>query len=143
MRKISDFLQERIHLFCSTHSEVAAVFLFGSHGTPAERETSDVDLALLFRAGQIPDLRREMQLADELSRIFGRDDIDIVVLNKAPLFLCSRVVRDGTIICEKDYIVVSDFLENVYRYGPDDEVRRRRFSQEYDAALKEAFGKNG
>lgn len=142
-RTISDSLRSGVGLFCGSHPEVAAVFLFGSHGTPAERESSDIDLALLFRPGQTPDLRREMQLADEFSRIFRRDDIDLVVLDKAPLFLCRRVVLEGTIVQENDYMVASDFLERVYRFGPEYEFRRSQFCREYDAALKGAYGING
>jgi len=141
-RHISDSLQSGISLFCSTHPEVAAVFLFGSQGTPQAREASDIDLALLFSPGKVPDLHGEMQLADELSRIFKRDDIDLVVLDKAPLFLGRRVVMEGAIIQETDYIAVSDFLERVFRFGPDYEYRQRQFYREYDAALKEAYSRN-
>ena len=116
-RTISDSLRSGVSLFCSSHPEVAAVFLFGSYGTPAEREKSDIDLALLFRPGQIPVLRREMQLTDELCRIFRRDDIDLVVLDKAPLFLSRRIVPEGAILYEDDYNDVND--REIYRLIPE------------------------
>ena len=141
-RHITESLRSGVSRFCQDHPEVAAVFLFGSQGTPAERANSDIDLALLFLPGKIPDLRGEMQLTDDLSRIFGRDDIDLVVLDKAPMFLLRRVVIEGMILIETDYLVVSDFLEMVYRFGPDYDYRRRQFCRDYDAALKEAYGKN-
>ena len=142
-RQVESKLLAGVEVFCAKHDEIAAVYLFGSYGTAETNRFSDVDLGLLFHAGAVPDLRREMELEAEFCAILQRDDLDLVILNKAPLHLCYRVIDEGQILVEKDYVVTSDFIEHTLRYFLDFDVDRRRFNADYDAALKEAYSESG
>ena len=64
---------------------------------------SDVDIAVLLRETctrqEAFDLR--LEIIGGLMRIFGADDVDVIVLNEAPLALQYRVLRDLPVkLCE-------------------------------------------
>lgn len=133
----------KIKSLCDERSDIAAVFLFGSFGTENETRFSDIDLAVLFYQGCVPDLREEMNLADLFSVALARDDVDLVVLNKAPLALRYRAAAEGELIFERDYAYTSDFLAATYKFFLDYDIDRRRLAMEYNRALKEAYGRHG
>lgn len=136
-------IKERITLLCEGHPEIAAVFLFGSHGTSYETKFSDIDLGVLFSPDCVPDLRGEMYFADLFSMAIEREDVDLVILNKAPLPLRYRIVAEGVLIFERDYYYTSDFLAFTYRLFLDYNIDYRLFMREYGRSLKEAYGING
>lgn len=88
--------------FADRESDMVCIYLFGSLARNDARPDSDVDLALLYR--QMPSatlLAPELQLAGELERHLGRP-VDLVVLNRAPVDLIHRVLRDGVLVLERD-----------------------------------------
>ncbi len=67
--------------------KVTAAYLFGSRASGRPTPLSDVDVGILMD-GDLADMesfRIEMNLLGELQKIFKTDNIDLVVLNKAPL----------------------------------------------------------
>lgn len=72
--------------------EPAAIYLFGSFGTPAARPDSDIDLALLPPAPLPPDdtFAAAGMLADHLGR-----HVDLVDLTRASTVLAKEVLRTG------------------------------------------------
>ena len=82
--------------------EVAAAYLFGSLARGEDRRDSDIDLAVLFRESPPKVLVGPVSaLHDRLERALGRE-IDLVVLNGAPVDLVHRVLRDGVLVNERD-----------------------------------------
>ena len=68
-------------------SKVIAAYLFGSQASGRPTPLSDVDIGILMD-GDLADMesfRIEKSLLGELQKIFKTDNIDLVVLNKAPL----------------------------------------------------------
>ncbi len=81
-------------------SEIAAVYLFGSVARGTARPGSDVDLGLLYTedpprtlAGLGLDLENDLERLLELP-------VQVVVLNRAPVDLVVRVLRDGKLLFE-------------------------------------------
>ena len=89
-------------LFAAEPVDVA--YLFGSVARGDTGPLSDVDVALLLRPGVSReaafDLRLRMMAA--LGRMFDTDEIDVIVLNDAPLLLQHRVLRDGKVLFCRD-----------------------------------------
>lgn len=79
-----------------------AAYLYGSFARGEETAGSDVDLGLLYRT---PPARRlestPRLLEDALERELGRV-VEAVVLNDAPPDLVHRVLRDGTVLLDRD-----------------------------------------
>ncbi len=79
--------------------EVLDAYVFGSVGRGAAGAHSDVDVAVYLDA-PTPDLVGSI-LAD-LMQALGRNDVDLVILNRAPPVLYHRVLRDGLRVLTRD-----------------------------------------
>lgn len=119
--------------------DIVAVWIFGSYGTPEQTPLSDVDLAVLFRPGTHPDPKRELRLAADITEIVREDDLNLVVLNHAPVTLQMRVLESGRPLYESDSAAVSDFVERVAKLYGDFAPDLLRFHDEYDDSLREAY----
>ena len=82
---------------------VAAAWQFGSTVQGAAHADSDIDVAVLLRAGvPAPALLERGRIADVLAAALGSADIDLVVLDEAPLELRAAVVGGGHLIVRID-----------------------------------------
>lgn len=134
-----DKLINKIKCFFSKKQNIAAVYLFGSFGTEYENKFSDIDLGIIFMPGVLMGLQDELDLEARLSLYLKTDNIDLVNLNKAPLYLRFQAITDGKLIYEKDYIATSNFIENTYRYYFDYSYHLKIMKQERTKSLKEAY----
>lgn len=75
-------------------------YLFGSRARGEEDEHSDADVAVLLygRRG----LLEQERLADRLARALGVEDVDLIVLDEAPLELRGRVIQEGRVLYSAD-----------------------------------------
>jgi uncharacterized protein YutE (UPF0331/DUF86 family)/predicted nucleotidyltransferase len=96
-------LDARIVECVSAHARgVAAVYLFGSMARGDDTGSSDIDIGILFTTAPPRTLDGQpYALGGELERALGRD-VDVVVLNDAPVDLRSRVLRDGRLVVDAD-----------------------------------------
>jgi hypothetical protein len=124
-----------LRAYLATQEEVVLAYLFGSQARGEAGPHSDVDIAVLLR-GQPDDdrsLDARMDLGAALSALLGRNDVDVVILNQAPLALAYRVLRDGVLLLCRDedariaytWRTVSEYLD----YEP--------FLRRYERALLE------
>jgi hypothetical protein len=76
---------------------VVLAYLFGSQAAGRITPLSDVDLAVLFPTSVAPQerFRRQLDLIGDCGHLFGRNDVDVVVLNEAPPLLAFEVVSKG------------------------------------------------
>jgi predicted nucleotidyltransferase len=83
--------------------DLVCAYLFGSVARGDDRLGSDVDLAVLFRDDPPRTLAGlHLDLADRLTGVLGGRRVDLVVLNRAPVDLVHRVLRDGVLLLERD-----------------------------------------
>lgn len=114
---------EKVRGFCQKREEIIALYIFGSYGTYEQPPLSDIDLAILYRS--IPKIEEELDFEVKISEIFERDDIDIVILNKAPIDIQIEVLSKGEIIYCSDELLLTEFKERVfYQYGDYEPILR-------------------
>ena len=127
--------------FFQSRVEIAAVYLFGSFGTEVEHPQSDIDLGIVFT--RLVNLQEELELDVALSLHVCHDRIDLVNLNRAPIALQFRAIREGMLVYEGDYYKHSDFIELVIKTYPDYAVKYAIFAHDYEQALKEEYDNHG
>ena len=115
--KMNIFLPAIEQYFAALDGVVLA-YLFGSHARGGTGPLSDIDIVVLLRANctcqEAFDLR--LEYIGGLMRIFGEDDVDVIVLNEAPLALQYRVLRDGRYLCRDRQAMIEHRARTVSYY---------------------------
>ena len=84
--------------------EIAVVaYLFGSAIKP-HKFKGDLDIALLVEEEALREgvIRVQTRIYLKLRRLLGRDDIDVVILNRASPLLKYAAISEGVLVYEKD-----------------------------------------
>ena len=100
---------EHLKSYFSGRPEILLAYLFGSAVTKRTHNLSDVDLAIYSE----PTLMRKLNnkepygyqaaILSDLKSLLQRDDIDLVILNRANALLAYEVVRSGeNIFCRSE-----------------------------------------
>jgi hypothetical protein len=94
-------IEQALREFFATDGEgIVAAYLFGSVARGAATARSDVDIAVLYEVappatidGLPADLERRIE------KLVGRP-VQVIVLNRAPVDLVHRVLRDGVLVLD-------------------------------------------
>ncbi len=109
---------------------VLGVFLFGSQADGTTTPRSDIDLAVLFDRDLTLDEELTFQVA-VCDTLGAYDNVDIVNLHRASLPFRFRAIA-GKLLYERDYVRVSDFVEQTL-------VEQRDFAPRAQMALRDYF----
>lgn len=119
-----------------SEEDVAAAYIFGSRVDGSEIPSSDIDLAVLFK--KPPDFKQELDLGARLE-LKLRCEVDVLNLNCASINLAFRAISCGTLIYEKEPIVLSDYLEHLFGSYQDFRPKFEIFLREYNQSLREYY----
>ncbi len=99
MVEIPGLEHNRLRNVCK-QGNLSLVILFGSHSRGQADKNSDLDLAVLVDKKSINDAL-EFSLLTTFVDLVRRDNLDLVLLNRADPLLQSQVARYGTLLYEK------------------------------------------
>lgn len=122
-------------------SEVIAVYLYGSHAEGHANALSDMDIGVLVRDGLAKERLWETEdaLAADLGRALCTDNVDLIVLNLAPLRIRYEVITRGEVLYSADDGARADFESYSLRRYWD----FKKYLEEYDRCfltrIKEAL----
>lgn len=91
---------DELKSFCLKY-KISLLILFGSYGTAKFNNNSDVDLAVIGEDLGLIKLN-QMDILNELAKIFNNREIDLIVLNYADSLLKFNIANDGKPIYEKE-----------------------------------------
>ncbi len=87
----------------SAPSDVVSAYLFGSHAHGTAHRESDVDLGVVLRDDVADDAKKRValvrRLGSDLIRATHRDDLQLVLLNRAPPELCMAALAGVRLYC--------------------------------------------
>ena len=117
-------LIEKARQVLSGAENIAAAYVFGSIVRGRLTPFSDLDLAILFREGFVPNTLGILELRETLTSTLGID-VDIACLNTAGPILVLQVLRKGEKIIEHDTYALAQFvIRAVNAYDDLKRVRR-------------------
>ena len=95
---------ERLSGALAPREEILEAYLFGSHARGGARPDSDIDVAVYIDEAIADDGHwgYRAELTTDLMVALGTNEVDVVVLNKAPILLYHRVLRDGIRLLSRD-----------------------------------------
>ena len=97
-------LTKRLAELLDSREEILEAYLFGSHARGQAQPHSDVDVAVYIDHARADDtgFGYRANLTTDLMAGLGCNDVDVVVLNRAPPLLYHRVLRDGVRLLARD-----------------------------------------
>ena len=97
--RIPEDLCRSIINFARKHTEVVAIYLFGSIATAKDRSGSDIDVAMMVRIPMkgMPRVRLETSLSNLLKR-----DVDLIIFGEATPLLHHQILKYGCLVYESD-----------------------------------------
>jgi hypothetical protein len=117
----------------SAFPEVVAVYLFGSAARGTRGKRSDVDIAVLTRARGTSH-RRSRSLVEYVQAAcdaLKTDNVDVVLLNRAPIALRHEVFREGKPLLVRDPEALTRFRLESSREYLDTIPLRRMFEEAF------------
>jgi hypothetical protein len=111
----------------ASRPEVLVAYLFGSHARGKPTPISDVDIAVLLSEA-VPHesyLDYRIALMRELTKIFGSDEVQVVILNQAPPLLAYKVIVEGKPLFCRDEVARLRFRTDATRRYLDTKALRR------------------
>ncbi|MBI4366087.1 MAG: nucleotidyltransferase domain-containing protein [Deltaproteobacteria bacterium] len=81
---------------------IGTIYLFGSRAKGKAAVSSDVDIAVLYEADQVPDARTLLDLRENLAAHLQVDRVDLVLLNRANPILKYQVFRYGKCLLNRN-----------------------------------------
>ena len=101
-KKIPEDIYKRIDLLSDLFlkdSNIIFAYLFGGLARDKRKPLSDVDLGIYVKNSKRLNF---LSLFRKISQILGTDEIDLVVLNSAPISLAGRILKNKKILIDKD-----------------------------------------
>ena len=103
--------------------EVIFAYLFGGLARGSRNPLSDVDIAVFLERGRDGSNTR-MSLFEALTDALGTSELDLLILNSAPISIVGRVLQNRRVLFDRD-----PFFRHRY-----ESAKRREF---FDFAIKE------
>ena len=123
-KNVADLLPEAFE-YLRSEVDVLFAYLFGSLSVGRIGPLSDVDIAV-YLGEKISLADKKLEILGNLVNILRTDEIDLVVLNKAPLTLRMKILENKKIIVDK-----APFLRHRY-----ESLTMRKY---FDFSFKESF----
>jgi hypothetical protein len=128
---ILDFLPQVVD-FLKNYQKLIFAYLFGSLARDKVLPLSDIDIAIYLKEGVDLD-QEKMSILQNLIDLLGTEEIDLVLLNTAPLTLKARIVENKKILVDKEPFLRHSFESLVLREYFDfskkeEQIFKRRFS---------------
>jgi uncharacterized protein len=125
----------------SRNPDVVAVIAFGSFASGDLKPLSDLDFGVLVakKLNKQKRFDRHLDLVGLFAEVFQTDEIDLVLLNDAPLRFAHKIIATGKLLYCADRLALSDFVEKGQKLYLD----FRFFQREFDRAFLEGIGYHG
>lgn len=108
-------IKQKLKEVLEKEEDILFVYLYGSVALGMGHQWSDLDIAVYLRPGNNEYyLKRDGELLGTLSVALENEELDLCLLNVAPLVLQFRVITEGIIIFSRDEQARVDF-ETVIR----------------------------
>ena len=138
----------RLAEYLRSRPEILLAYLFGSAAEGRTHSLSDLDIAVLVDQERFRELDAsapwgyQASLTAELMGILQRNDVDLVLLHRAPPLLAREVIRFGRLLYCRDTLTRIVFEVQVHQeYLDTRHLREIQRSYLYEAARTGQFGR--
>jgi predicted nucleotidyltransferase len=117
----------------SKDKDVIALFSFGSLASGDMKPLSDLDFGILVTPGLDREKRFEkhLDLIGVFNRVFESDEIDLVLMNDAPMRFSYHIIKSGKLMLCADREILVEFIEKTVKLYLDFRFFRDEFDNEF------------
>ena len=115
----------RLRPYFQRQPDVRLACLFGSQARGSAGPLSDIDVAVLLDPPAYAGCTRGEEICADLMQVLHRNDIDVVLADRAPALLRHRIARDGVLILARGRHTVTRFVVDAVRDYVDTAPLRR------------------
>lgn len=121
--------------------EIVALYTFGSLSSGELNPLSDLDFGVLVsnKLGQDERFDKHLELIGLFNKVFETDEIDLILMNDAPMRFSYNIIRSGKLLFCADSGTLTEFIEKTVKVYLD----FRYFRDEYDKAFLKGIGYYG
>ena len=134
-----DKLTSQLKAFAQDRAEIIAIYLFGSQAKDRTRPDSDVDLAVLVRPEGQDLFDLELKLDSQISRLECEHQVEVLVLNRAPVTMQFEIVSTGRLLHSKDENFRTDWEVSMLNRYYDVRPLHKAYDRAYIQRFKESF----
>ncbi len=122
---------ENLKKALTPNKNIVFAYLFGSQAINKQTALSDVDVAVYLRNNvHLED--EKLSLLDSLSAQLKTEDIDLVILNTAPISLAARVLKSRVVVIDRIPLIRHKYESLVMResfdfYAMESAILNRRY----------------
>ena len=110
----------KLQNYCEKQPLITFCYLFGSISKRKSKYIRDIDIAIYLTNEKNDDkLKKKVILFTELSKNLETENIDLVVLNGAPIYLSYRILKEGELLFDRNLRDRNCFQEKIVRYYLD------------------------
>lgn len=123
--------------FSAFGNKVVVSYLFGSFATGTYTPLSDIDIEVLFDKELSQEVveKLENEILEGLMKIFKTDEIDLIILNRAPLSVRYGVLKTARIVYCSNIEKTVDFQAEVISAYLDIKPYKEEFYREFLKSL--------
>jgi len=128
-KKVPEDILQRIDLLTDLlkkESNIVFAYLFGSLAKGKKNPLSDVDLGIYVKNIKRLDY---LSLFNKISQMLNTDEIDLVVLNTAPISLTGRILQTREILIDKAPFLRHQYESRILREFFDFSIKEREILQ--------------
>ena len=120
---------------------VVALYSFGSLATGNLKPLSDLDFGILVssKLGKQKRFDKHLDLIGKFNEVLRTDEVDLVMMNDAPMRFSHNIIKSGKLIYCKDKKELSDFIEKTVKLYLD----FRFFRDAFDDSFLKGIGYSG
>jgi predicted nucleotidyltransferase len=125
----------------SRDQDVVAVIAFGSLAAGELKPLSDLDFGALVskKIDKGKRFDKHLELIGLFNEIFKTDEIDLVLLNDAPMRFSHKIIATGKLLYCADRLELADFIEKTVKHDLDFKF----FRDEFDSSFLTGIGYHG
>lgn len=103
-----EYLLPKAVAYLQSRPDVAFAYLFGGLSRGKPKPLSDVDIAIYFSEGGDM-IEKKMEILGELMDLLETDEVDLVMLNTAPLTLRMKILENKKVIVDNAPFLRHDY----------------------------------
>jgi len=110
----------------ATEDNIVFAYLFGGLASGKPRPLSDVDIAVyLQKTDNLAEYK--LDLFHRITNVLGTTELDLIILNTAPISITGRILQDKQVLVDKDSPVRHSFESVTLRKFFDFKVKEDTF----------------